>query len=114
MSSAARQPGGQTEHWEWQLQAACRAHPIEMFFSPEGERGLARVSREAAAKVVCRSCPVLLACQGHALRTREPHGIWGGLSGQERQRLLDQELTGMTQPSAADRPHLPDNPPDRL
>lgn len=91
MSSTARQPGGQTEHWEWQLQAACRAHPTEMFFSPQGERGLARVSREAAAKAVCRSCPVLLACRGHALRTGEPYGIWGGMSGQERQRLMDQE-----------------------
>lgn len=90
-SSSGRQPGGQLDYWEWQLQAACRSHPVEMFFSPWGERGGARARREAAAKAVCGSCPVLLACRAHALRTGESYGIWGGLSEQERQRLLDQE-----------------------
>lgn len=94
MSSSGRQPGAQLDHGEWQLHAACRAHPIEVFFSPWGERNPDRASREAAAKAVCGSCPVLRTCRGHALRTREPYGVWGGLSGPERQRLLDEQPDG--------------------
>jgi WhiB family redox-sensing transcriptional regulator len=30
-------------------------------------------------------CPVRIQCAEHALRVREPYGIWGGLSEEERE-----------------------------
>ena len=58
------------------------------FFHPENERGPSRVRRERAAKQVCASCPVTQACLSWALRTREPYGVWGGKSTEERAQLI--------------------------
>ena len=84
MSQLDRLPGPSADVWDWQLEAACRALPAEMFFHPEGERGSARAQREHRAKAVCAGCPVRRACASHALAVREPYGIWGGLGEQER------------------------------
>jgi WhiB family transcriptional regulator, redox-sensing transcriptional regulator len=43
----------------------------------------------AAAKAVCARCPVQAECLGHALASGPVHGIWGGMSEEER-RLLRQ------------------------
>ena len=67
MTDISRLPGPQSDLWEWQLQGACRGKDTELFFHPEGERGPRRANREAAAKAVCGTCPVLLACREHAL-----------------------------------------------
>ena len=66
-------PGPGSDFWDWQLHAACRGRDTEQFFHPENERGPRRLAREGAA---------------HALRTREPYGIWGGLSETERDEIL--------------------------
>ncbi|HZA80157.1 MAG TPA: WhiB family transcriptional regulator, partial [Actinomycetes bacterium] len=59
------------------------------FFAPNHlERKDERLAREAAAKAICRSCPVLVECREYALLVREPHGIWGGLNEYERRQLL--------------------------
>ena len=58
-----------------------------MFFHPEGERGPARRNRDQAAKAVCRTCPVLTQCRAHALAVREPYGVWGGLSEEDRDAI---------------------------
>ncbi|WP_285502512.1 WhiB family transcriptional regulator [Actinokineospora sp. NBRC 105648] len=71
----------------WQTRGACRQVPTERFFSPDNERGRARDLRIRAAKSVCAHCPVLSRCRDHALRTREPYGVWGGLDEQERAEL---------------------------
>lgn len=85
MADVSRLPGPNADLWEWQLQGACRREDPELFFHPEGERGPARLARELAAKAVCASCPVLAQCASHALSVREPYGIWGGLSEEERE-----------------------------
>jgi Transcription factor WhiB len=36
------------------------------------------------AKRICAGCPVQPECLAFALRTHQSHGIWGGLSEQER------------------------------
>jgi len=56
-----------------------------VFFHPEGERGPARRNRDSDAKAVCMGCPVLQSCREHALRTREPFGVWGALTECERE-----------------------------
>ncbi len=93
MTDISRLPAPQLEVWEWQQQGACRGHDTELFFHPEGERGPRRANREAAAKAVCATCPVLAACREHALSVREPYGIWGGLSEHDREDLYAREVT---------------------
>ena len=88
MSDVRRLPGPVAELWDWQLDAACRTLPAEVFFHPEGERGQARHARETRAKAICQECPVRRACAEHALAVREPYGVWGGLGEQERTELL--------------------------
>ncbi|WP_424556268.1 WhiB family transcriptional regulator [Streptacidiphilus pinicola] len=44
--------------------------------------------REDAAKRVCAGCPVLDECRTYALEAREPYGVWGGMSEDERAALL--------------------------
>ena len=88
MTDISRLPGPQSDLWEWQLHGACRGKDTELFFHPEGERGPRRANREASAKAVCASCPVLLQCRTHALAAREPYGVWGGLSEHEREAII--------------------------
>jgi WhiB family redox-sensing transcriptional regulator len=88
MTDLRHLPGPRPDLWEWQLDAACRELDTEMFFHPENERGPRRAAREAAAKAVCARCPVMAECAAHALRAREPYGIWGGLSESERDDVL--------------------------
>ena len=87
MADVSRLPGPNADFWDWQLDAACRGSDVAAFFHPEGERGPSRVAREKAAKAVCATCPVLLQCAEHALRVREPYGIWGGMSEDDREAL---------------------------
>ena len=85
MAEISRLPGPVADRWDWQLDGACRAASPETFFHPEGERGPARRNRDAAAKALCQGCPVLQQCRAHALRVREPYGVWGALTEEERE-----------------------------
>jgi len=85
MTDISRLPGPVADVWEWQLQGACRTTDPDVFFHPEGERGPARLNRELAAKAVCVTCPVIQQCAAHALAVREPYGVWGGMSEEERE-----------------------------
>ena len=84
------------EQWDWQQSAACRGMNAVDFYSPHSEKRKARREREARARQVCTSCPVLETCAEFALRVREPYGVWGGLSEGERR-----ELTGKSCHAAA-------------
>jgi WhiB family redox-sensing transcriptional regulator len=84
MADFSRLPGPNADLWDWQLHAACRGVDSALFFHPEGERGAARISREESAKEVCTRCPVLEQCAAHALKVREPYGVWGGLTEDDR------------------------------
>ena len=37
---------------------------------------------------MCGTCPVIAQCLAHALAVREPYGVWGGRSEDERAKLL--------------------------
>ncbi|HET9729991.1 MAG TPA: WhiB family transcriptional regulator [Acidimicrobiia bacterium] len=76
-------------HETWHLEASCRGPESILFFPPSApERREDREAREARAKAICASCTVQTACLEFALRVREPHGIWGGLTETERRRLI--------------------------
>src|SRR6478752_6342206 len=86
-----RLPGALLDCYEWQLDAACRGMDSATFFHPAAERNAAREQRIASAKAVCRTCPAIKECLAHALTVREPYGIWGGKSEDERAALLGVE-----------------------
>lgn len=59
----------------------CAQTDPEVFFPDKG-------GSTQAAKRVCAACPVRAACLQHALAHREQHGVWGGLSTNQRRHLL--------------------------
>jgi WhiB family redox-sensing transcriptional regulator len=75
----------------WQVKAACRGPQATVFFPPSSfERKDEKLDRERRAKAICATCPVKQPCLDYAMRTREQHGIWGGLSESERKRIFEQ------------------------
>lgn len=88
MAELSRLPGPVMDLWEWQYQGRCREADPSLFFHPEGERGGTRRRRDESAKAICATCPVIEQCREHALAVREPYGVWGGLSEDERQAIL--------------------------
>ena len=76
-----------TAEWDWQLKGACREHDPDLFYYQDFERGKARALRADLAKNICDDCPVREICRETAMAVGEEHGIWGGLTPEER-RLL--------------------------
>jgi WhiB family redox-sensing transcriptional regulator len=66
---------------EWVLESLCAQVDDEIFFPEKG-------GSTAAAKSVCRRCPVAAECLEYALANNERFGIWGGLSERERRHLM--------------------------
>jgi WhiB family redox-sensing transcriptional regulator len=85
MAEMSRLPGPVADLWEWQLLGVCRDADPRLFFHPEGERGPARRNRDVEAKRLCEACPVMADCREHALAVREPYGVWGGLTEDDRE-----------------------------
>jgi WhiB family redox-sensing transcriptional regulator len=81
----AQVPVGAT--WDWQERSACREADTALFFHPQNERGVSRARRDRAALSVCARCEVRLECADYAIRAREPYGIWGGLTEDDRERI---------------------------
>lgn len=74
---------------EWHQWAACKGHALAVDFYPplRTERKHERLARERRAKLVCAACPARSACLDHALAVDERHGVWGGLSSDERRSI---------------------------
>ena len=67
---------------DWRSRAACRFIDPDLFFPISGSgKGL---EQAAEAKAVCAGCEVRRECLAFAVWARERHGIWGGLTEQER------------------------------
>ena len=66
----------------WHDKAACKGKS-EIFFGPYNERTGAKEKREAIARQICATCPVLQNCRDHA-RSFSEYGFWGGESEEER------------------------------
>ncbi|WP_338704287.1 WhiB family transcriptional regulator (plasmid) [Streptomyces sp. Q6] len=86
--------------WDWQQHAACRGMNSSAFFSPSGERGRARRTREERARRVCAGCEVRTVCAATALKHGETYGVWGGLSRDDRRRLDDAAARTITRHEA--------------
>jgi WhiB family transcriptional regulator, redox-sensing transcriptional regulator len=66
----------------WRAAAACRSADPDLFF-PVSDFGKG-LDQAAQAKAICAGCRVRRPCLAFALRTRQVHGIWGGLTERER------------------------------
>ncbi len=78
-----------TTEAEWRERAACLSYPAVLFFGmDDSETPAERRSREDRAKRVCFGCGVRKECLEYALDTKEPYGIWGGLTELERKARL--------------------------
>ena len=65
-------------------EVSCRESDPDAWF-PEEENGKGHKYREA--KKICNACPVQSLCLEFALINYEAHGLWGGLTPKERQKL---------------------------
>ncbi len=66
----------------WMQGAVCHGR-TQLFFGLAGERPERRVRREARARKVCATCPVLEPCRLMA-RSNGENGFWGGESEEDR------------------------------
>ena len=73
---------GSVAREDWRSAAACRSADPELFF-PISNSGTS-LEQIARAKAICAGCPVGRECLAFALRTRQPYGIWGGATEEER------------------------------
>ena len=65
----------------WDDEASCQSIDPEVFF-PEHQGDHASI-----AKAICRGCPVRMQCLEFALDARLDHGVWGGMTENERRSL---------------------------
>ena len=75
----------------WQQDAACKGLNPDMFMPRRGDRQA--VER---AKQICRTCPVIQPCRDYGFELQETydnHGIWGGLSANQRITIMRMEKT---------------------
>ena len=93
MADLSRLPGPNADFWDWQLDSACRGLDSDIFYHPDGERGSARERRVSTAKATCAACPVMAQCRAHALKTKEPYGVWGGLGEEDREVIYAQQAS---------------------
>lgn len=71
----------------WRARAACLGQPVEVFFGPERAGKAAEARWAPRAKAICRGCEVRAACLEYAIETEQEHGVWGGLTPDERAAL---------------------------
>lgn len=68
----------------WTTRRACTPEDLHLFYaSGHGPRG-ERLRKERAAKAICAFCPVKAECLDYALRLNDEHGIYGGMTSEER------------------------------
>jgi WhiB family redox-sensing transcriptional regulator len=67
---------------DWREKAACLGYPkaTSLMFS------FSRSGIEVA-QMLCSTCPSRLPCLRYAIRNSEDHGVWGGVSANDRYEL---------------------------
>lgn len=86
MSIVGSRPGGRVPHLslhlppDWVRDALCAQTDPEAFYAEVG-------GNPEPARRICAACPVRIECRDYVLSTGEDHGIWGGLTYNDRLRL---------------------------
>ncbi len=65
----------------------CRSKP-QIFYPEDFYQNAEREAVERQAKALCGRCLFANECLDYALAAREFNGVWGGMTGRERQGLL--------------------------
>jgi WhiB family redox-sensing transcriptional regulator len=78
---------GEIDESEWRRSAACKGM-TNIFIGQSNEAKADKREREAVAKTVCRQCDVSNACLVDALASSDGIGVRGGLTEDERKRIL--------------------------
>jgi WhiB family redox-sensing transcriptional regulator len=65
----------------WHDQGICATTDPAIFYPEPG-------ASDAPALEICAGCPIRRTCLQHALTAPEWHGVWGGVSQNERRRLI--------------------------
>lgn len=94
-------PNTSTRATTWRDAGACNGEDPELF-APDGTTGK-WVQVIADAKAICNRCTVRAACLQWALDNREDHGIYGGLTEDERWELLRNEARLTRRPAQQQR-----------
>ena len=73
----------------WRDQAACVGVDYKVMFPSQPRGGRGRSTEEIAreAKAVCAFCPVREECLRYALDNNISHGVWGGMTPNQRTRV---------------------------
>lgn len=71
---------------DWRMAGACLTADPDLFFPIAV--GTVASNQIARAQRICAACAVKQQCLDFAMRTREPTGIWGGTTPEERIRVL--------------------------
>jgi WhiB family redox-sensing transcriptional regulator len=87
----------------WRDRSACHGEDPDLF-APEGTTGR-WVQVIADAKAVCDRCTVRPDCLAWALETRQDHGIYGGLTEDERRLQLRRTARDTRKPRGPQLPH---------
>ena len=90
------------EHWR--VMAACGSAEPELFFPVSASAS--HPGQAAEAKAICARCLVRRECLAFAVRTWQVHGIWGGMTEEERYPLVkaEQERARVTEGTAYAQP----------
>lgn len=74
--------GATRDAWarDWTSRGVCAGKDPDALF--------VRGKAQRAAKVICKSCPVVAECLADALDNRTEFGVWGGMTERERRALL--------------------------
>ena len=83
---------------EFWAQAACAGFMDDTFF---GEKKSMTDMEADRAKRVCGGCPVKEQCLTFAMESGEPHGVWGGMSEDDRVNLRRRRTRATKQATAA-------------
>jgi WhiB family transcriptional regulator, redox-sensing transcriptional regulator len=83
----------------WRAVAACRAADPDLFFPVSASAN--NLQPVADAKAICGCGRGRLECLGFALRTRQLHGIWAGMTEEERYPLTKPEHQVGSAPEAS-------------
>jgi WhiB family transcriptional regulator, redox-sensing transcriptional regulator len=89
---------------DWRSAAACQDADPDLFFPVSGSGKSLEQAEDA--KAICADCPARRSCLAFALRTGQAHGIWGGLTEEERRKPGAGE-TRIRPPRATGKPARP-------
>ena len=74
----------------WRDRAACKG-ATDLFFPPEDLTPTEYAQFTANAKAICMTCPVRLECLAAAGTEAQGHGVWGGMTAEERKQARRRE-----------------------